>query len=325
MPKKNVIEFRDKATTTKQKLSQELDELFQLPLAEFTNARNEIATRLKKSGNANEAQVVKSLAKPSVSAWAVNQLYWNYRKEFDQLIDAGQRVRKFQTSGFAGKIGEMRNAMDTRTGVLNRMSEIAAALLTEAGNSPTPDMLRRITTTLEALSSFASLEDGPTLGRMTQDVDPPGFDALTGFSFGSAVTQRAQSKPAKMSEPVTPKPSRADLDEQKQRKLEEARQAMLAASKVSLQSAKRLLVEAQAKAKKLEAEEKKAHAEANEAQKRRKEAETLLKKLSAAADDASERAQAIADEAEEAAKAVEDAKKKVDKNSRELEVLLGIQ
>ena len=324
MPKKNVIEFRDKASTAKQKLSEELDGLFQLPLAEFTNARNEIATRLKKSGNANEAQVVKSLAKPSVSAWAVNQLYWHHRREFDQLIDAGQRVRKFQTSGFAGKIGEMRNAMDTRTAVLNRMSEIASTLLTEAGNSPAPDMLRRITTTLEALSSFGSLEDGPTLGRLTQDVDPPGFDALIGFSFGSAVTPRAPSKTAKKSEPVQPKSSKSTTDEQKQRKLTEARQAMLAASKLSLQSAKKLLVEAQAKAKKFEAEEKKAQAEANEAEKKRREVETLLKKLSAAADDAAERARAIGDEAAEAAKAVEDAKKKVEKISRELEVLLGM-
>jgi len=322
--KKNVIEFRDKAASTKQKLSEELDELFQLPLADFTGVRNEIAARMKKSGNANEAAAVKSLLKPTVSAWAVNQLYWNSRDEFDDLIDAGQRVRKFQTSGFSGKINEMRQAMDARGKALNRLSDIAATLLSEAGNSPTPDMLRRIATTLEALSSFASLDDGPTLGRLTQDVDPPGFDALTAFSFGSAVTQRPLQKPAKKSEPVPPKVTKSTVDEQKQRKLEETRQAMLASAKVSLQSAKKLLADAQVRAKKLEAEEKKAVAESKEAEKRRRDAEAQLKKLSAVAEDAAERAQSVSDEAEDAAKAVEDAKRNVEKISRELEVLLGM-
>ena len=320
--KKNVIEFRDKATSTKQKLSDELDDLFQLPLADFTSVRNEIAARLKKSGSANEANAVKSLSKPTVSAWAVNQLYWGNRDEFDELIDAGQRVRKFQTSGFSGKINEMRKAMDARGKALNRLSDIAANLLSEAGNNPTPDMLRRIATTLEALSSFASLDEGPTLGRLTQDVDPPGFDALTAFSFGSTLTQKTQQKPAKKSEPAAMKVSKSTVDEHKQRKLAETRQAMLAAAKVSLQSAKKLFADAQVRAKKLEAEEKKAVAESKEAEKRRRDVEAQLRKLSTVAEDAAERALAVSDEAEEAASAVEEAKRNVEKISRELEVLL---
>ena len=60
----------------KRKLKDDIDELFKLPLAEFIGARNELATRLKKSGQANDANLVKTLAKPSVSAWTVNQLYW---------------------------------------------------------------------------------------------------------------------------------------------------------------------------------------------------------------------------------------------------------
>ena len=77
----------------KLELNDEVDELFKLPLAEFIGARNALAARLKQSGRANDANLVKTLAKPSVSAWTVNQLYWNHRDAFDRLLAAGQLLR----------------------------------------------------------------------------------------------------------------------------------------------------------------------------------------------------------------------------------------
>ena len=85
-------------TDTRYKLDDDVDSLFKVPLSEFTAARNELAARLKKGGRGNEADFVKSLVKPSVSAWTVNQLYWEYRDEFDQLIAAGERFRQAQSA-----------------------------------------------------------------------------------------------------------------------------------------------------------------------------------------------------------------------------------
>jgi hypothetical protein len=59
----------------KTKLDDDVDELFKVPLAEFTGNRNALAARLKKESRAEDAERVKALSKPSVSAWAVNQLY----------------------------------------------------------------------------------------------------------------------------------------------------------------------------------------------------------------------------------------------------------
>src|SRR5215510_6370797 len=81
----------------------EIDALFKLPLAEFTAARNALASRMKKAGRAEDADAIKGLPKPSVPAWVVNQLYWRQRKDFDQLIDAGERFRKAQATHLAGK------------------------------------------------------------------------------------------------------------------------------------------------------------------------------------------------------------------------------
>src|ERR1051325_10512067 len=77
----------------KRKLDDEIDDLFRLPLAEFTGARNALAARLKKEGRSNDAERVKLLGKPSVSAWTVNQLYWNHREAFDKLIATGKRLK----------------------------------------------------------------------------------------------------------------------------------------------------------------------------------------------------------------------------------------
>src|SRR4030095_3342210 len=122
----------------KRKLKDEIDELFKLPLAEFIGARNALATRLKKSGQANDANLVKTLAKPSVSAWAVNQLYWHHRAAFDKLLAAGQRLR--------GKVKDVRAALDARREALLHLSDLATSVLRDAGHNPSPDTIHRVTT-----------------------------------------------------------------------------------------------------------------------------------------------------------------------------------
>jgi hypothetical protein len=315
----------NKRGETKSNLDDDLDALFRLPLAEFTAARNTLAGQLKKSGSANEAEFVKSLAKPSVTAWAVNQLYWNHRNAFDRLIATGERFRQVQTSRTARKIADMREALDARREELSNLSDFATALLRDAGHNPSPDTIHRITTTLEAMSAYASQPDGPRPGRLTQDVDPPGFESLDSFvpSTGmkelreepARVTSSQKSGRAAKSISRDPEPS---VDA---RQLKQTRQASIAAAKVSLQDAKSLLSEARAKAQSLEAAQKKANADAKEALKQRREAEARFEEARAESEAAAQHAQSIAAEVKQAAKAFEDAKRTVEKASRELESL----
>ncbi len=159
-------------------IENEIDALFVLPLADFTEARNALAVRLKKDGRVNDAERVKSLQKPPVSAWAVNQLYWRHREAFDRLLATGEQFRKAQTSQLSGKAVDPGQSRDARRESLNELSRLAAELLQEAGHSASPETLRRIGTTLEAFSAYASLPAGFYPGRLTEDTDPPGFDAF---------------------------------------------------------------------------------------------------------------------------------------------------
>ena len=86
----------------------DIDRLFQLPLGEFTRARNALAAKLRKDGAAKEAEQVKGLTKPSISAWVANQLYWRERKAFDRLLAAGEQFRTAQAAELAGNSADIR-------------------------------------------------------------------------------------------------------------------------------------------------------------------------------------------------------------------------
>jgi DNA repair exonuclease SbcCD ATPase subunit len=310
---------------SKDKREADVDELFKLPLTEFIGARKTLATRLKKEGRGDHAERVQALVKPSVSAWAVNQLYWQQRAAFARLLATGEDFRRAQVSRHAGKVADMREALDARRKALSELSTLATKILSDTGHNPTPEMVRRITTTLEAISAYASLPDDLAAGRLTQDVDPPGFDSLASFVPGPA-------KPVRTKEPVRVIPTRKETAATKAprkaspkddtREIEKTRQAKIADAKASLQEARRALAKAQAEARNAEAAQKKTNADAKEKEKLKREAEERFEKASTAAEAAAQHAESMADELAEAAKAVKSAEHTMEAAAKELESLL---
>ena len=301
------------------KLEDEIDALFTLPLAEFTGARNTLAARLKKEGRADDADRVKLLGKPSVSAWAVNQLYWDHRDAFDDLIVASKTFRP-ASSRLAGRVAGMRDSLDARREALTNLSQLATEVLTEAGHNPSPDTLRRVLTTLEALSAYALLPDGPTPGRLTGDVDPPSFESLALLMSGGGMV--AQTPPSRKTDTPAASARQKTASAGEVRRIEEFRQKRIAAAKTALQEAKKSLTDARAKVQSLDAAQKKANAQVKETEKQKRQAESLLEKATAVYEDATSRAQTVDADAREAAKAVEDAKHTVDEATKDLEDLL---
>lgn len=319
-----VLRFSEHIRKRADDLEADIDALFELPLSEFTGARNALATRLKKSGRGDDAALVKAIKKPSISAWAVNQLYWNHRETFDRLIASGERFHKSQTSG---KIADMRATLDARREVLSQLSDIAASVLRAAGHNPSLDTIHRITTTLEGISVYAARSDGPRPGRLSNDVDPPGFESFGSFvpslrsvsrSVGTA--RGASSAKRKQTSPSASRKISAYDDSV--RTIEETSKKKIATAKVSLQDAKRSLTEARVRAQRLEAAQRKADTEAKKAEKHRRDAEEELSKAKAGSEDAAKLAQRVAAELEDAAGTVAEAERTVEKASKELELLL---
>lgn len=154
----------------------EIDALFQLSLAEFTDARNALAKHLKNEGRTLDAERVKVLTKPPAPAWAVNQLYWQDPKAIERLLALGERVRKAQTGQL--KNADLRTLLEEKKQMTMALLTKASAILEEAGLAASADSMRRVSSTLEALAAWGSMEGVPKAGRLTAELDPPGFDTL---------------------------------------------------------------------------------------------------------------------------------------------------
>ena len=192
-------------------LESELDRLYQLPLEEFTKARNLLAKALTGS----TAQRVKSLTKPSLPAWAVNQLYWQARPTYAAMIDAAEHLRGAQRAVLEGRSTDVGKAQDVHRTALRAGTDKAAAILTSSGrpsSSGTLDVIRR---TLEALP-----KQNEAPGRLMQALEPGGFELLTG------ITPRAPAE----GDPPKAKPDVRDVREA-QRTLRETEAAVELAKK----------------------------------------------------------------------------------------------
>lgn len=178
-----------------------IDRLYQIPLDDFVQARNELAAQVRADGDADTALLMQSLAKPPLSAWAVNQVYWHARQAFDALAKAGQRLRSAQEATLAGRAADVRDAGKGRDAALVAALEAALDLLQKTGHPATPAMRLRIATNLEALAAYGGTPPGTSPGRLTEDLDPPGFEVFAGI--------RPRAEKARKPEPEERRPHRS--------------------------------------------------------------------------------------------------------------------
>jgi hypothetical protein len=161
----------------------EIDRLYQLPLGEFTSARDALARR-----SGDDGPAIRKLQKPTAPAWAVNQLYWKRRKVFDRLTTAGEGVRTAHARRLAGKPVDLERAEMVHGAALKAAVGATQELLTAVGDPATTATTTAITETLQALP----WPDAP--GRLTRPLRPRGFAALAGLlpKGGAAARQVAE-------------------------------------------------------------------------------------------------------------------------------------
>jgi hypothetical protein len=152
-------------------LDDRIDDLYKGPLADFTSARNALAKTL----SGEQAKHVKALAKPTVVPWAINQLYWHARKTYERLLDRGARLRKAQIAALSGKSAALREATDAQRAALAEAVREASRL-----GGIGAQHRESLTRTLESLSLAAEPSQSP--GRLTEVLQPAGFEALAGVT-----------------------------------------------------------------------------------------------------------------------------------------------
>lgn len=198
-------------------LDAEIDRLYQLPLEEFTEARNALA----KSAGA-EAKRIRALAKPPIAAWAVNQLYWKNADIWRALVAAGENAQKAHRAVLAGKSADVRAAGKVHEDAVEKALRATLALLKSADHEAADATKHAIGTTLRALPG----DEAP--GRFTRTVQPAGFGMLTGLSIAAGPAK--PHKPALVKStaaPAKPAPPKVDV-----KALTRARQAAAEAARV---------------------------------------------------------------------------------------------
>lgn len=292
-------------------MQDEVDALFKLPLGEFTPARNALAARLEKAGQPAIAAAAKAVPKPSVAAWVVNQLYWRHRGSFDRLIEAGDRFRQAQSAQQSRNSADVREHLEARREAQAALVRIAVDVLRGGGYSGTRDMLRRVTSTLEALSTYGSLPDAPRAGRLTAELEPPGFEMaavllpLSGKKGREAAETRTAAARPRAEPALKPTHRKGALEAAASR--EKERRRLAASAKAAVREAERALRAARTKAKRTAATSEIAATRAKDSERRRAKIEKQLAKVVTAGYAARERVRQAEANAQQAARAAESA------------------
>ena len=96
----------------------------------------------------------KKLEKPSLAAWAVNQLYWRQRQIYDELIKTSGQVRTAHKQLLAGKSADVRAPEVFHGEAMRKSKEAIRVMLEAAGHSSSDGVMTPITETLDALPTM---------------------------------------------------------------------------------------------------------------------------------------------------------------------------
>jgi len=159
-------------------LDHELDELYGLPLEDWTRARNDLVARLKKAHQSEDADAVHALRKPSVVAWAVNQLARREERAMRDLLAAGDRLRSVQEDALRGRGGatEVSRATAAERDAVRRLVSAARELLADRA---APATLDRIAQTLRSAAVDPHARPLLERGRLDEELAGVGFGPLT--------------------------------------------------------------------------------------------------------------------------------------------------
>jgi hypothetical protein len=154
-----------------------VDELFGVELGDFVATRNRLAAELRDQGRDRASRAVRGLRKPTVSAWAVNQLSRRHGREMDELLAVSARLGDAQSSSSAdASPDELRSMARRRHELVSELARRAGSILADAAVTPARTHLDKITTSLLSAGDEATSELLHA-GSLTHDLSPAGFGA----------------------------------------------------------------------------------------------------------------------------------------------------
>jgi hypothetical protein len=266
------------------------DELYALPLPDFTPARDARAKELKGS---DLAAPVKKLRKPSLAAWVVNLLVRHETEQVEQVLTVGAALREAQAA-MSGD--ELRALTRQRRQLTAAVTTRARALSREHGQKVTEAVADQVEATLTAAMVDEGCAAAVRSGLLVTALSATGVDAVeldravaVPEALGFVAPAREAVAPARPDLHVVPDP---DHDE----KARAAAQEELDAAEEALAEANESLETAAAELAQLEARSMQVQAEIDELKRKIAELEETADEV----DDAIAESEDARDEAQEA-------------------------
>ncbi len=174
------------------------DELYGLPLDRFIPERGALAKALRADKRRAEAAEVAALRKPSVAAWAVNQLVRSQAAGVEELFAAGDELRDAQAALLAGS-GDgraLRAANERERAAVDELVDAARGLLSSEGHELSPAVVERVADTLHAAALDEGAREQVSAGRLERELRHIGLGlGEAADPFAVAPPARAPAKP----------------------------------------------------------------------------------------------------------------------------------
>lgn len=164
-------------------LDEATEQLYGVDLDDFAPERTRLAKELRGEGRREEAAQLAKLRKPTVAAWALNQLVRRHRREVDLLLHAGHRLRQSQAGVVRGADrSSFEQARQTETEAVRELGREAEALLRTTRGSASDTVLDQVVRGLRAAA--VSEEGREHLARgdfVRPHEEESGFELLSGL------------------------------------------------------------------------------------------------------------------------------------------------
>ncbi len=207
------------------------DDLYGLALDRFIPERAALVKALRADRRRDEAARVAALRKPSIAAWAVNQLVRTQGDAVRELFAAGDGLRDAQADLLAGR-GDgraLRAANQRERDAVDALVTAARGLLSGDGHELSPAVVERVADTLHAAALDAGARERAREGCLVRELRHAGLGL--GESPGPApapAAARPEPRPATSAapaEPVDPAARRPDAGPSRQAAAERRRAA----------------------------------------------------------------------------------------------------
>ena len=141
------------------------DELYGLAPGEFIAVRDERARETRAAGDRDLAGAIKKLARPTASAWLVNQLARQAGPQLSRLYEVGEALAEAQRT-LAGE--RLRELSADRRQVIGELLPVAGELAERLGQPASAAVLGEVRSTLEAALADAAARSAVQSGRLTK-------------------------------------------------------------------------------------------------------------------------------------------------------------